>query len=258
MATLTSQIFNQEFNKRKQRNPRYSLRAFAKDLGLHSGTLSSIMQGRRKVPLHMFEHLSEKIGALSEQREELRSELKRAKKTKVVFFKYDRVVDERVWSEIVSDGFYFTLLTLFLCKNFRSDPTWMAERLSVSPDRVKKALEFLVNAGFLKVENAAYKLQSRSHSTRDNIPSEAIKKAHEEILETAKKRLRSVPVTHRDYFSIKIPADPQKIELARKEIRKFKKKMMGLLDSPQANEVYELAIQLFPRTEIEVKEECVA
>jgi transcriptional regulator with XRE-family HTH domain len=41
-------ILHEEFLRRRRRNPRYSLRAFARDLGVHHSTLSRILRGQQR------------------------------------------------------------------------------------------------------------------------------------------------------------------------------------------------------------------
>lgn len=251
MASLTVELVNQEFSKRKMNNPRYSLRAFARDLGLHSGTLSSILHGRRKLPAYLFDDLSKKVQSLSIHRDQLKPELRRAKKESSKAFKYEKVIDERLWEEIVVEGIYFTMMSLMTCSNFKSDVSWISERLKIDPDKVKTVLEKLVKASLVKIEDGQYRLDKSTHTTRDGISSEALKRAHEEILDTSKKKLRLIDKSQRDYTSVKFAADPAKLELAKKEIRKFQNRMIKIMGaSENANEVYELAMQLFPRTEL--------
>lgn len=40
-----------ELERRQSRNPRYSLRAFARDIGLHASDLSKILRGKKPIPL---------------------------------------------------------------------------------------------------------------------------------------------------------------------------------------------------------------
>ena len=251
MASVMSELINQEFQQRKQNNPCYSLRAFARDLGLHSGTLSSILQDRRKIPIHLVDNLSEKLTSLSSHREILKTELQRAKKAKVKTFKFDKIVDERNAENIVIDGVYFTLLSLFNCSNFRSDIAWIASRLDVTQNKVKEVLGDLVKASLVSVVDGQYKMNKHAHATRDDVSSEVLKRAHEAILSVAANKLRTVEVSKRDFTSIKFPCDPSKMAEAKKEVRKFQRKMMRLTKSDKSTEVYEMAILLFPRTKSE-------
>jgi len=51
-----------EFERRRQLNPRYSLRAFARVLGLHHSTLSRLLRGRRPVSAHTVGVIGARIG----------------------------------------------------------------------------------------------------------------------------------------------------------------------------------------------------
>jgi transcriptional regulator with XRE-family HTH domain len=42
-------LLEDELRRRQSRNPRYSLRAFARDLDVHHSTLSRVMRGRQQV-----------------------------------------------------------------------------------------------------------------------------------------------------------------------------------------------------------------
>jgi hypothetical protein len=42
-------LISAEFLRRRKRNPRYSLRAFARDLGTHHSTLARLLQRRRRL-----------------------------------------------------------------------------------------------------------------------------------------------------------------------------------------------------------------
>jgi len=49
-----------ELAKRRRRNPRYSLRAFARDLATNHMSLSQILRGRREVSVRMTHQLTGK------------------------------------------------------------------------------------------------------------------------------------------------------------------------------------------------------
>jgi hypothetical protein len=51
-----------EFARRKQRNPRYSLRAFARDLATSHASLSQVLHGRRQVSSRMAGLLGHRAG----------------------------------------------------------------------------------------------------------------------------------------------------------------------------------------------------
>nr|BFD59698.1 hypothetical protein CKG001_18050 [Bdellovibrio sp. CKG001]BFD63062.1 hypothetical protein BdHM001_17430 [Bdellovibrio sp. HM001] len=62
------QILQKELAERRKRNPQYSLRAYAKMLGMNSGSLSHILEGKRRLPAKACLTACDKLGLTSEQR----------------------------------------------------------------------------------------------------------------------------------------------------------------------------------------------
>ena len=52
----------EEWQRRRERNPRYSLRAYAQHLGLPSSRLSEYFSGKRRLTLSMSRRLTAKLG----------------------------------------------------------------------------------------------------------------------------------------------------------------------------------------------------
>ena len=55
-------ILQLEFNRRRARNPRYSLRAFANALGTHHSTLSQMMRARRRLTTRTIRRFGHRLG----------------------------------------------------------------------------------------------------------------------------------------------------------------------------------------------------
>ena len=56
-----------ELEQRKIKNPRYSLRAFSRSLGINPGTLSAILRQKRPVSPSWCERLIERLGLLAKE-----------------------------------------------------------------------------------------------------------------------------------------------------------------------------------------------
>ena len=69
----------------------------------------------------------------------------------------------------------------------------------------------------------------------------------------AKEKLE-LKLSERDYSSLVFAMDKSKIELAKRIIREFRLKMTELCKDGNKTEVYQLAIQLFPMTEVDKNE----
>jgi transcriptional regulator with XRE-family HTH domain len=55
-------VLNADLSKRKQKNPRYSLRAYARFLGLDPSTLSRILAGKQPPSITVVRKLLRKLG----------------------------------------------------------------------------------------------------------------------------------------------------------------------------------------------------
>lgn len=68
-------LLREIFENRKRNNPRYSLRAFARDLRMQPPTLSHVLNGHRRLPASRVEDIADGLGLSAEQRGEFLSSL---------------------------------------------------------------------------------------------------------------------------------------------------------------------------------------
>jgi hypothetical protein len=61
MPVMMRAVLEAELSRRRARNPRYSLGAFAHSLGLDHSTLSQNLRGERKLTLRMAERLEARL-----------------------------------------------------------------------------------------------------------------------------------------------------------------------------------------------------
>lgn len=61
---------NEELKNRRQSNPAYSLRSFAKDIGLHPAILSLALKGKRALPLRHVPMVLERININDSEKEQ--------------------------------------------------------------------------------------------------------------------------------------------------------------------------------------------
>src|SRR4051794_37687938 len=59
-----------EYAKRRERRPRFSLRAFARELALPSGRLSELLSGKRPITPELGLRLADRLALAPDQREE--------------------------------------------------------------------------------------------------------------------------------------------------------------------------------------------
>lgn len=244
----------QELANRQRHNPQYSLRAFARDIGVHPATLSQVMKGNRPLPLKTSHVVVEKLALAPKERTLFLESLYRSKTT-IDDIKIDENDDRFMLDEsyfnVIAQWEHYAVLTLFDIDSFDCSVQEVARRLGISELRADVVLENLKVSGLLSFEDGQYrKSQSRVRTTED-ISSLALKESHKETLEMGKVKLDEVEVMLRDFSAMTVAVDLEKLTEAKTIIREFRQKMMALLRDGNKTDVYQLAIQFYPLTKTE-------
>ncbi|HRO66472.1 MAG TPA: TIGR02147 family protein, partial [Pseudobdellovibrionaceae bacterium] len=88
-------------------------------------------------------------------------------------------------------------------------------------------------------------------STTEDIPDESIRKFHRDSLTLSQAALKTLPQQRREFTSVTFSSTQDKLELAKKEIRKFREHLSNKLSTPVRDEVYQLQICFYPLTDWE-------
>jgi uncharacterized protein (TIGR02147 family) len=245
-------LLNKEFEDRQSRNSRYSLRAFARDLGIDSSSLSQVLSGKRKLTPTAAAQVADKLKLPTSSRRRFFlsfgtdvAELAEAEL---------RVLQDQQFETLITDWRYYAVLNLILIKAF--DPTLkrIARAMRMSEEETKEIIETLEYLGFLKVDSKGrYSREAPKLDTARGTPSEIIRKAHSEELKLALKRLMEVPLEKRFFTSRTFAINSKNLPQARELIRKFRTELSALLEDGDEDEVYLFAVQLFPLTEDALK-----
>lgn len=258
---LTYQNFlSSEFEGRRLRNPNYSLRAFARDLGLAAPKLSEILRGKCGLSELSARRLATEL-ALSEKEaiifinqvivKHSRSKAEREKALKVLdSLKEHHTFDEIALDafKIIADWYHFAILELTEVEGFRSNVSWIAKRLNLTNKVTKEAIDRLFDTGLLaKKSNGDWYQTEAILATPSGIPSSEIKKHHRQILAKADDALINVPINERDFSSTTFAVSESQLEEIQKEIKEFRRKLAKKINQSKNKErVYCLSIQFFP------------
>ena len=261
--TYYIQKLKEEFSKRQRRNPSFSLRAYARFLGVNIGTLSGIFSHRRHLPIKRASQVIKKIGLSPEETRRFLSSILDQKISlknlaDVDAVSVDTILDESIHFDVIACWEYYAFLSLLCTHDYRQDFDWIASRLGISKARVEVVTSHLVRLNLIVFDPVTekFKQTSRKLGTSQDVVSSALRKAHQEALEMAAERLNSVPVELRDYSIETLAIDAKKIPEAKKLIREFRQKFSALLESKNQHEVYQLCIQMYPLTTVrEAKKE---
>jgi transcriptional regulator with XRE-family HTH domain len=141
--TLFSEQLTREFESRRNRNPRYSLRAFAAFLRIDHSTLSQILRGARRVPVNRIRAWAKRLG-MSEEEITLYVAAESAPDATV----YKEHEQLRHWmaeaASIAREPIHLQILELSRRENFRADCRWIAGQLNANVDAVNIAFSRLL------------------------------------------------------------------------------------------------------------------
>jgi uncharacterized protein (TIGR02147 family) len=234
-----------EFKHRSEKNRRYSLRAFARDLGLPASHLSEFLSNKRTLSAAQIERIVYRLGYDYREANEFISTLENQRTKKRSFEKAFVPLNQDAFS-LIADWQNYAILNLMRTKNFKSDTAWIADRLGLQLDVAEKAIQRLERLQLIEKREGGLVRVAKNLTTSQDIPSEALRESHRQDFQNALKSLIETPSDQRDITSITMAIDPDKIPLAKKMIRAFRRKLSETLESGSQTEVYNLNIQLVP------------
>ena len=248
-----AQILMEEYEKCRSTNPRYSIRAFARKIDIHPATLSSIFKGKRKLPkkraLPILERLKLPDGRRNRFLRSLKIEDDPRLESLKPFRGPQRELSPHLHFKIIVEWEYYAALHLL-----EIPQTWtvelVAQRLNLPVLRAQEILRGLEAADLVQKTHDTYRVKPHGGlTTSQDIVCEALQKAHQNELALASRKLSQVPVSQRDFSSRTFAIDSRKLPEAKKLIRRFSQEMGDLLTDGPKDQVYLLAVQLFPLTE---------
>lgn len=254
----------QELETRTQKNPAYSLRAFARDLGISPSRLSELLHRKTGLSRLAALKIAERL-RLSESNTTLfvtlveqahaRSALKRAAATKRLerlgASSYEALEGERF--EAISDWICLALMELVRLPAFKEVApqdrvSWAAAALRADEAAISQALNKLIELGFLEQRGRTL-APKRLAINPAGRPSAPVRRFHRQILERSAAALETQDSRRRDSSALVLALDPAKLDEARALTKRFRAEMDALLSSPNSDRVYCLTVQLFELSE---------
>jgi hypothetical protein len=139
----------QEFAARREKNPRYSLRAFAAFLETDHSSLAQMLAGKRRVPVRQIRLWAKKLGMSSEE-----ASAYMAAEHVPDGDTAQRLEHLRHWTAealaIVTEPAHWEIIRLSRAPGFRSDSRWVAREAGLTVDQVNLALSRLLRLRLLE------------------------------------------------------------------------------------------------------------
>jgi uncharacterized protein (TIGR02147 family) len=258
MQTLPD-ILQNELQRRRSSNPRYSLRAFSKDLGLSPGFMSHVLAGNRQLSDENAYRIAKCLKLPSEKRQafvaiaqsarskspSLKTHLRRLAGSLETTHNRGspRVLRDSQW-KLFSHWCYPAILELADVKPLPNNASTIAKRLGLQRDQVAAAIRSLVKAKLLREEEDLLFKNEDFYSTPD-IPSAEVRRCHKSMLVQGAQALDEQPITTRDFSSVVVAIDPAKIGWVKNQIEEFRLSLLESLQSGDRSKIFALNIQFF-------------
>ncbi len=259
MMTVTKdyrQILRDALEDRCQKNPRYSLRSFARDLNISAPRLSRVLNGHHGLSGKAAHEIAKRLN-LSASEQELFSVLVESEHARASIARESARTRANELSttfqslgldsfRVISDWYHFAILELTLVEGFQSTPAWIADQLGITQIEAKAAVERLLKLDLLLETNGEWRATGSNFANPEGLPSDAIRKFHRQVLERAGQALEFQGAAERESSNLIIAIDESALPKARKMIREFTRKFDTELSRTQRKtRVYNMTVQFF-------------
>lgn len=206
-----------ELASRCEKNSKYSLRAFARQLDVSPTLLSLVMNGHRAPSAALEARVNDRLG------ENLSLDRFRA----------------------INSRLAYAILSLTKTFDFKRDAAWIALRLGSTVHEVRAKLSALESSGLLK----NWKQATAPIRMNNRLSTADTRAFQREMIEHALESLENDPIDLRDVGSITFSIDARDLDAIREEIRAFRRKLATKYEKKtRLTDVYTLTIQFTPHT----------
>lgn len=246
------ELLQREFQRRLDKNPRYSLRAFAKSLGIYHATLSSLLSGQRPFSPKSIRQIGGALGFTPLQLEAIGTVAAKSNSKTVIELQEDEF-------NLIANWQHDAFLELLQLPNESQEVRSIGKRLNMTAANVLSSLQLLERTAMIKRDaTGCWKVLKPNSSTvlGENQTSHARRAHQKALLERSKQALDEIAIAMRDHSSIAMTVNTEDLPELKTAIREFRRKLMAFAQRKNSNpnSVYQLQIALFPLTNQETEQ----
>jgi plasmid maintenance system antidote protein VapI len=236
-------VLQEELALRCARNPRYSLRAFARYLGLDHSTLSQLLRGRRRFTTAMIERVGKRL-ALTPQMITQLVELERTPTEPWVSRELKQLSRDAALT--LAEWHHHAILELTHLATFKADVRWISRVLDVSVDQVTMAITRLARLGLLDMRSPTTWVDAAGDAEARlvSLPARAIGA----LAGRADKLAGSNSERPAHYSATTIAVTTSTCRRITERVEQFRREVADLLDADKGDrdQVYCLELAFFP------------
>jgi transcriptional regulator with XRE-family HTH domain len=246
-------LLRERLNAALRRNPRFSLRAFAKQLGIDHSTLSQVLRKKRRLSTRAVHAVGKRLGLnLETIAAYIASSRKRLKPSHpplgVRSFQFD--LDT---FQMLSVWYHSAILELIHLDGFRTDARWVAKTLGISVEEVSIALQRLLRLGLLEMKEKDLWIDKSGDAEfhTQALSETASNQMHQAVHRLAIEAIRHIPGRQRVQNQMVLALDASELSRLRVLAEEFMEELRSLAaESSKKDDVYQVEVSLFPVTTI--------
>ncbi len=235
-------VLRAELARRGEKNARYSLRAFAKSLGMSHTVLSLVMSGKRQLSKRAAARV---VNALALSPEESQALFRERSETASNFVATPTPLDLDTFA-VISEWYHFAILSLLEIPKARLETGWISKQLGITNLEASLAIERLTRLGLIaRGKEGRWRQTKKSYRIDPRYSTAATRRFQFQLLDKATQSLQNEPLDHRDHTSTTFAMDPALLPYAKARIQKFRRQLSSELEQlGTPKRVYNLTVQL--------------
>lgn len=250
--------------ERRKKNPAYSMRAFANQVGLTQSAVSQVFAGKKNLSLESATRIAAKLGLDEVESEYFRAlvqlettrnpDLKRSLVGRLQTLNPNRETRDLSveFFSMIADWYHLVIKNMLDLDGFEFTPANVAKRLGISKIEVEAAIDRLVRLEAIEPREdgkPGYRRTQDHVMVRSAIPNEALRRFHRQMLEKAIDSLESQTPQEKVVGSETFPMSLEMLPEAQRLAEKFFAEMSALSTrSNSRTHVYHLGVQFFNLT----------
>lgn len=255
---------NYEFEVKRMRNNRFSLRAWSKQLGYETPSfVSHILRKERTLKIEVAKRFTSNLKLVGNEKKyfELLVLFKNSKtveEKKLYIDLLDSLRPRKLQTQqnlsleafrIIADWYHTAILELVELSDFQSDASWISCKLNneVSSQSIKKAIRRLLKLELLRVASNGrlYRVKENPILIENYIPSEAIRHFHKQMMEKANAAIENQSIEDRDIRGSMISIKSKDYAKIQEIIRNAHAEIVKYSCNQNGEELYQFNTQFF-------------
>jgi uncharacterized protein (TIGR02147 family) len=247
-----------EYQRRRQRNAAYSLRAYARDLQIPSSKLSQYLRGECGVSGKKAAQLAQRLrlgpveaelfvcaAETAHSRHAITRETAGNRLQSLLSGTFSEINMEKF--SLIRDWYHLAILELTEIEQFENNVAWIAKALRITEAQVSEAVERLERLGLLVCGPQKWVQTQGDFETPPDFSSRAVRDYHHQMIELVDSRFEDVPLDQREMGSVLMGLDQEIVPELKSLIRTFQKDAAALAErSSRKGCLYALNIQFVP------------